>query len=119
MNFNLLLVLALTLSGYWFLTRTYQTRYWITRQSGYHLFFTSAIMGVVLFTFARLITSGFGGFCEPCTSWTRDFAPFDYSGTVIIGAVLALGLPRLINRFSSKDRAAKRRLSSVETLPSF
>lgn len=66
-------------------------------------------MGAILFTFARLTTWALGGVFEPYTVWwNNDFAPFDYSGTVFVSALLALVLPLAINRFSSKERAAKK-----------
>jgi len=119
---NLSLLLIPALSGYWFLTKAYPSRYQVARLTGYHLFFYSAITGVILLTFARFITYGWESCteCEPYKKLWADFAPFDYSGTVFFVAVLALVLPRAINCFFSKqveaDKAAMRSGGLIESL---
>ena len=46
MNLGLFLIPAL--GGYYLLSRTLVSRYWVARQAGYKLFFSAAIAGVVL-----------------------------------------------------------------------
>ena len=101
MNLSLLLVPAL--AGYWVLNRVYFTRYWIFRQTGYHLLFSAAIAGAILLATARLIVWGFraigpGDCLEMAAAWwSEEIAPFNYSGTVLLSAILAHVAPCVIN----------------------
>lgn len=107
MNLGLLLVPAL--SGYVLLGWTYMSRYWFARQSGYALFFSAAIAGVVLLATARLATVLFSSYMpsELMRLW-HDYARFDYAGTVLVSALFAVALPPLVNRFTDKIKWAKR-----------
>ena len=107
MNVGLLLVPA-ALGGYWFLTHANPTRYWVVRQSGYGLFFASALAGSVLLAAARLLVVLLDGSLPEIQTWWQFYAPFDYSGTIALSALLAVAAPPLLNRFHGKDSAAKR-----------
>lgn len=106
MNLGLLVLPAL--AGYLFLTRTFLFRYQIKRESGYRLFFKSALTGVALASVARLVVflceTNFPRF-EAC--WIK-YAPFEHSGLVAFSAVLALAIPPLLNKFFGKDWSAKK-----------
>ena len=107
MNLGVLLIPAL--GGYWLLSRTLLTRYWVARQTGYKLFFSAAIAGVLLLVAARLLAVFLpSGLFAPLASWWRDFAPFDYAGTVAVSAVLAAALPEVANVFTNKNKCAMR-----------
>lgn len=110
MNLGLLLIPAL--GGYYLLSRTEVSRYWVARQSGYKLFFSAAIAGVLLLAAARLITvlASFlpDDFIAPIVAKWRGFAPFDYAGTVAISAILALVIPLAINPCFDKYECAVR-----------
>ena len=107
MNLGLLLIPAL--GGYWLLSRALLTRYWVARQMGYKLFFSAAIAGVALLLLARLAAVSLSrDLFAPLASWWRDFAPFDYAGTVALSAVLAAALPEVVNVFANKSKCAMR-----------
>ena len=107
MNLGLLLIPAL--GGYYLLSRTLVSRYWVARQTGYKLFFSAAIAGVVLLAAARLVAISLpSSLAEPMAAWWLDFAPFDYAGTVLISAVLAIVTPAVANCFSNRTKCAMR-----------
>ena len=97
------------LSGYVLLSWTYVSRYWFARQSGYSLFFAAAVAGVVLLAVARLIAVLLCLWIpsDIYAHW-RDYAPFDYSGTVLVSTILAITLPPLINFATDKHKWATR-----------
>ena len=107
MNLGLLLVPAL--AGYALLGLTYVSRYWFARRSGYALFFPAAIAGVLLLAIARLLAVVVEGQVPPhlYTAW-RDYAPFEYAGTVLASALLAVALPLAVNVFTRREEWAKR-----------
>ncbi len=111
MNLGLLLVPAL--SGYVLLSCTYVSRYWFARQSGYSLFFAAAVAGVVLLGVARWIVVLLH-LCIPSEIYAylrwhwHSYAPFDYSGTVMVSTFLAITLPLLVNRIAPKHKSATR-----------
>ena len=103
------MLLVPALSGYVLLGWTYVSRYWFARQSGYSLFFAAAVAGVVLLAVARLIVVLLH-LCIPSEIYARwhSYAPFDYSGTVMVGTLLAIVLPPLINLATDKHKWATR-----------
>lgn len=107
MNLGLLLVPAL--GGYVLLGWTYVSRYWFARQSGYALFFSAAVAGIVLLATARLATVLLSPYMPPelHAVW-RSYARFDYAGTVLVSALLSIMLPPLVNRYTDKIKWAKR-----------
>jgi len=101
------LLLVPALGGYWLLTNIYIYKYRIFRESGYHLFLSVALCGTSLLVLARLCVVLFHG-CVPArvvAAW-MEYAPFDYSGTVAISAVLAITVPVVINFFTDEKKAA-------------
>lgn len=109
MNLGLLLIPAL--SGYYLLARCYITRYWIGRRSGYALFFSAAIAGVLLLTVARLLATilPHHDALSAVATWWCAFAPFAYADTVLISALLAVVLAEGANLLiRDKNRWAKR-----------
>ena len=107
MNLGLLLIPAL--GGYYLLSRALVSRYWVARQTGYKLFFSAALAGMVLLVAARLFAVSLpSDWAEPIVAWWRDFAPFDYAGTVLISVMLAIVAPVVANIFSDKTKCAMR-----------
>lgn len=107
MNLGLLLFPAL--SGYVLLGWTYVSRYWFARRSGYALFFSAAVAGVVLLATARLATVFLSPYIPSELMRLRhDYARFDYAGTVLVSALLAVALPPLVNHFTDRIKWAKR-----------
>ena len=112
MNIGLLIVPAI--AGYWLLDQTYLWRYQLRRESGYRLFFKSAIAGLVLVAIARLLCvtleCAFPDSLDEAfryiEAWKR-YAPFEYSGTMMLTAALAVVTPPILNRFLDADRLAK------------
>ena len=96
MNLGLLLIPAL--SGYYLLARCYITRYWIGRRSGYALFFSAAIAGVLLLAAARLVATSLPQDpVWPIAAWWSTVAPFDHADTVLISVLLATTLAEGVN----------------------
>ena len=97
------------LGGYALLGLSYVSRYWFARRSGYGLFFSAAIAGVLLLALARLIVVLCGHHVPSnfYASW-RAYAPFEYAGTVLVSALLAGILPLVVNCVTKKDKWAKR-----------
>lgn len=107
MNLGLLLIPAL--GGYYLLSRSLVSRYWVARQTGYKLFFSAAIVGVVLLVAARLIAVSLpSNLVAPVLAWWHNYAPFDYAGTVFVSAALAVIIPVIANLFSDKNKCAMR-----------
>lgn len=107
MNLGLLLIPAL--GGYYLLARCFVSRYWIARQSGYALFFSAAIAGVMLLFAARLVAVLLPH--DPAwllLIWWGAYAPFEYAGTVLISALLAVLIAEAVNLFASKHKWARR-----------
>ena len=107
MNLGLLLIPAL--GGYYLLSHSHVSRYWVARQSGYKLFFSAAIAGVALLAAARLIAISLSrdGLLPIVAVW-QDYAPFDYAGTVAISAILAVAISLATNPFFDKNKRAMR-----------
>lgn len=107
MNLGLLLIPAL--GGYYLLARCFVSRYWVARQSGYALFFSAAIAGALLLFAARLVAVLLP--LDPAGSfliWWGTHAPFEYAGTVLVSALLALVFAEAINLVASKHRWARK-----------
>ena len=97
MNLGLLLIPAL--GGYYLLARSYITRYWVARRSGYALFFSAAIAGVVLLAAARLAATSLSHFdaLSSAAAWWSTFAPFEYANTVLVSALVAITMAEGVN----------------------
>ena len=107
MNLGLLLIPAL--GGYHLLSRALVSRYWVARQTGYKLFFSAALAGVALLVVARLVAVSLpSDLAQPVVAWWHGFAPFEYAGTVLISAALAVAIPEVANFFSNKTKCAMR-----------
>ena len=95
------------LAGYWFLTHWNWTRFQAERASGYHLLFRSAIAGGLLLTGAYVLLTLLSPLCpQDCAAWTA-FVPFPYAGTFVLSAGLGYVLPFLLNRYYSRQEAAR------------
>ena len=107
MNLGLLLVPAL--SGYVLLGWTHVSRYWFARQSGYALFFSAAVAGIALLATARLVAVLLSPYMpSELHAFWGNYARFDYAGTVLVSALLAIALPPLVNLVTDKNKWAKR-----------
>jgi len=99
--------------GYWVITNTNQFRFRLARETGNRLFFASAIAGIVLIGVARLIAVlAYPWVTESWKETWNTYAPFANSGTVAIGAILALLVPHLWNRFEDERTAARKAAKS-------
>lgn len=101
------LFLIPVVSGYWFLTHLYFTRYGALRDSGYHVFFRAVIAGVMLAVIAHSIIFVLNP-CFPKLSalWSK-FIPMSYSGTAMLTFLLAIVLPCIGNQFYDKEKSAQ------------
>ena len=97
------------LSGYLFLTKSNYTKYGIRKESGYHVLFRSAYVGVILFVVSVGITNVLSsveifGLLE---SLTR-FVPTDHTITLSLTFLLGYVLPFPLNLLRSAEEAAKK-----------
>lgn len=96
------------LCGYWFLTNLNYTRYSVLQDSGYHVFFRSAITGLFFLMLSHIIFLVNEPFFSLIpTRWT-EFAPYEEPNKLMICAVLVVSLPWILNKFHSKEQAEKR-----------
>ena len=102
------MLLIPALGGYYFLSRSLVTRYWVARQTGYKLFFSAALVGVFLLATARLIAIWLGDWWASVGAWWHDYAPFEYAGTVFASAFLAVLAAELPNPLFNKTKRAMR-----------
>ncbi len=102
------LFLVPTVGGYWFLTHCNYTRYRAFRDSGYHVLFSSAFVGALLFGIAHLIIRLLNHFCPQINALWAGYFPAAYSDTVVLSVVLGAALPLLINRFYNEHQGAWR-----------
>ena len=120
MGFGLLFVLV---GGYLFLTWCHWTRFTVRRQSGHHLLFWSASVGLVLLAGARVVELLSSDVVQSwpylVDLWQR-VAPFPYVGTIALAFLLGPCGALVINRFHSESsgaiRAVHRAGNSLELL---
>lgn len=121
MNLGLLIVPAL--AGYWLLDQTCLWQYQLRRESGYSLFFKSAIAGLVLVATARIFCVALEAVLPYMEAWAGGYvkawagvyvkaragvAPFEHSDTVVLTAVFALVAPPILNCIFNVNERAKR-----------
>ena len=104
MQFGVLLLPIL--GGYWFLTVFYHTRYKAVRDTGYHLFFKSAITGSVLFVMAFLIVNSTGSFLTSFQELVQ--VPDKRLATSVLSALLGGILPFILNLACDREKAARK-----------
>ena len=92
------------LAGYLFLNWFNATRYSLPRETGYHVVFRAAIVGVFLFFTARLCVLFANALTPEIGRNWKIIIPLDYSGTTAITIILAALLPFVLNRFPKYDR---------------
>ena len=102
------LFLIPVVSGYWFLTHLYLTRYSALRDSGYHVFFRAVIAGVMLAFMAHLIIFVLNPCFPKLSALWNIFIPISYSGTAMLTFLLAFVLPCIGNQLYDKEEAARR-----------
>ena len=84
-------------------------RYSLLRESGYHVLFKSAVVGLFLVLIARvLIVFLFNPFIPNLGEFWKSFAPSNYSGTASLSALLGFALPYVSNWFYTKEKAIRR-----------
>ena len=105
---NLGSLLIPILGGYWFLTHLYFTRSDALRDSGYHLFFRSAITGVVLAAAAHLLILAVDARFPWASELWKLYLPSEYHGAAILSVVLGFVLPIVLNCFYSREKAERR-----------
>lgn len=113
------LFLIPVVSGYWFLTHLYLTRYSALRDSGYHVLFRAVIAGIMLALMAHFLVIFVLNPCFPKLSefWSV-FIPISYPGTAMLTTtmlttamltfLLAFVLPCIGNQLYDKEKAARR-----------
>ena len=106
MSLGLLLVPAL--GGYWFLTHLNFTRYRAVRDSGYHILFRSAFVGLVLFVVAEALLIPVRHWFEGLHSLWESISPVDYSDTAALSVILGFAIPMAGNLVYSPRKAAQK-----------
>ena len=106
MGLGLLLIPAL--GGYWFLTHLNYTRYGVVRESGYHVLFQSAFVGVVLFAIAWAVLLCLNQhFPQINALWKSQFST-PYSDMVAFSIFLGVVLPVVGNLLYSSEQGARK-----------
>ena len=108
MGFGLLFVPLM--GGYLFLTSCNSTRFLVRRQSGHHLLFRSASVGLVLLAVARVLEVVAGDLAtwpHVVEAWQRA-APFPYVGTIAVAFLLGPTAALATNLFYSQSKGAMR-----------
>lgn len=117
---NLGLFLLPVLGGYLFLTRAYFTRYGTIRDSGYHLFFRSAVAGLVLVLAAHLLLVLLDEHFPLIRECWKQYLPSEYDDTAILSLAFGFVLPFLFNLFRDREKeaqqTAEKRGSLIELL---
>ena len=111
MGLGVLLVPAL--AGYLFLNWFNGTRYSLPRETGYHVVFRAAIVGVFLFFIARLCVLLANILIPQIGQSWKTVVPLDYSGTAAATIVLAALLPLVLNQFPRYDRFQAQQKAAV------
>ena len=106
MSLGLLLVPAL--GGYWLLTHLHFTRYQTVRVSGYHVLFSSALVGGVLFIIAEVALLLLNHWFPQLRPEWESFFPVAYSDTVVLSVTLGVVSPLAGNLLYSAGRAAQK-----------
>lgn len=101
-------LLVPAIGGYWFLTHLHYTRYRTVRDSGYHLLFRSAFVGVFLFICAQGVLLALNKFLPAVSSWWQPYVPAPYSDAAILSVLLGFVLPWVGNHFFNEERAAQK-----------
>lgn len=91
------------LGGYWLLVRADLSRFGIFRLSGYHLFFTSAFFGIVLYLAGWLVAVVAWRHLSGADAWLEKNLPFPDFDAVVVSLVLAFALPMCINRWTDSS----------------
>ena len=92
-----------TLSGYWFLTHLYLTRFNLLRESGYHVFFQSALAGGILALCAHAIVLFLNYRFPQVREIWAPYELFPYSGTAGVTAFLGFILPLIGNLIFTQE----------------
>ena len=96
------------LGGYLFLVTCYLTRFIAVRDTGYHLFFKSAIAGSVLFATAFAVVA----LTESLSTAIQDIWPshvaIEYLGTSTLSLALGFLMAQGINVFCNKEKYAQK-----------
>lgn len=98
------LLLLPSLAGYTFLRLFNGTRFFLPRESGYHVVFLSAIIGIPLFFFARLFVVLINTLTPTMAACWKMIVPLDYSGTAAGALVLAVALPLILNKLTKFEK---------------
>lgn len=106
MIFGILLLPAV--AGYWLLTHWHYTRFRSERDSGYHLLFRSAGVGIVLYCIARILTFVLASWNSfPILFWEAH-VPEPFTSEVIISLALGFLAPYIFNIFCWEAHCATR-----------
>lgn len=78
------------IGGYFFITHFHPTKYHVQRQTGYHIFFHSAIAGCFLVFVSYALSTAFESQNPQVVQEWKRFAPFPYVGTAIGAFVMGM-----------------------------
>ena len=95
--------------GYWFLTHFNFTRFQAVRESGYHVLFRSAVVGIVFYLVAEGVVAAWCACCPPSIiNFLDKYSPDPFTTEVILSLALALVLPYLFNIVYDSRKGVKR-----------
>ena len=101
------LIILPALLGYWFLNRCHVTRFYIERQSGYHLAFNSAIAGLLLLVAGYPLVLGVTALCPRLAALWIGKIPFEHWGTAVSACLFAEIFAWITNRRLDEENAAR------------
>ena len=103
------LILVPALAGSLFLVRFNLTRDSVSRETGYHVVFRAAIVGIALFFTARLLVNAANAFVPAISGSWKLILPLEYSGTAALTVILDFVMPLMLNFVPQFDRMTARR----------
>ena len=95
--------------GYWFLAHFNFTRFQTVRESGYHVLFRSAVVGIVFYLVAAGVVVTWRACCPPSIiNFVDMHSPAPFTTEVILSLALASVLPYLFNMVYPSRKGVKR-----------
>ena len=105
MTLGLLLLPAV--GGHWFVTHWNFTRFQAVRDSGYHVLFRAALVGIVWYCVAHLLVHVWDPLPGQVTFWDTNI-PAPFTSAVVLSIVFGFCTPYLLNLVYSERRGVRR-----------
>lgn len=100
---NFIQFVAPLIGGYWFLWTWNHTKFIVRKDSGYHLFFKSSIVGIILLIIAKQLSPDIFG-----NEVTTNLIPDGFDSSAILAMIMGIVSGYLLNFFFSKTKGLTR-----------